>query len=272
MSGILLDRYGHPERYELLGPSGLPVRIEANLASGWNMPNLTPEQNELHEQISPDFNRLPQSTLDLLEKSKKADFSKASPFMNSAQGWRQVEGVIVADTAITGSSEAIAIPDFLLAIPRPGQTMVGVSYKVTLVGEQSAAVSTPGTMTHRLRYGGVAGVLLAASSAIAPTGTQVITTTSIITEYWVTVRTQPTLTTATAWCQGRVDWPGVFETTPASTTIMVTQLKAMMIPASGPAVSASLDVSVAKALSPTYQSSVTTANYTTHVGVIESLN
>lgn len=266
MGAVLLDRKtGRPEgRAELLGPSGLPMHVEQNLEAGWSQPAYT--------RIEPDFSKLPQSVIDNLEKAKRADFSKASPFLASGQGWEQLIGVIVADTSLTAAAEAIMVPDILLDFVRPGQKTVGISYKYTLLGSLSMAVTTPGNFINRLRWGGLTGVVLATSATVAPTGTQIITTASFILEYWVTIRTEPSLTTATAWCQGRFDCPGTLETTPGSTTILVTYLKAQMIPPTGAAVSASIDVTSAKALSPTYQPSLTTANCTTHLAYVESLN
>src|SRR5258708_3217497 len=158
----------------------------------------TTDNEDKFESIRGRFDKLPQHILDRLEKSRSADFSKASPFMASAQGWRQLEGVIVTDTASTATAaeQLLVNPDFLLAVPRLGQQMVGVAYKYTLLGDLSFAVTSPGTMTLRMRWGGVGGVALATSSGILPTGTQVITTKSYVLEYWVTIRTAPTLTTA----------------------------------------------------------------------------
>lgn len=266
MSGVLLDKGGRAVAPpELLGPTGLPLRVEENLKAGWQMPRYT--------GLDVDYSKIPQHILDNLEKAGKADFSKSSPFMNSGQGWRSLEGVITSDgPTLTLAAEAIMIPDFLLAIPRPGQSMVSVSYEVTLHGELSMAVTTPGNFQLRLRYGGLAGVALAASDVIAPTGTQIITKVGFELVYRVTIRTVPTLTTATAWCQGRWECPGTLETTPATTTIIVTHLKSKMIPSNTPVVSASIDVSSTKALSPTYQPSLTTASETTHLAFVESLN
>jgi hypothetical protein len=263
---ILLDaNTGRPETPVLLGPSGLPMHVERNLEAGWSQPRYTDEP--------PDFGRLPQHILDTLEKSRTADFSKAAPFMASSQNWRQLEGLILSDTSVTTpASETLMVPDILLAIPRFGDKTPGISYKYTLLGSLSLAVTTPGTFILRLRWGGVAGVALVTSATIAPTGTQVTTTASFTLEYWVTIRTEPTPTTATAWCQGRFDCPGTLETTPASTTILVTYLKATQIPATAAAVSGSIDVSIAKALSPTWTPSVTTGNATTHLAYVESLN
>jgi hypothetical protein len=269
--GVLLDKLGRPKLKlpEILGLNGLPVRVNENVRNGWYMP----QYGEATEQISPDFGKLPQHILDNLEKAGRADFSKNAPFLNSAQGWTQVEGVIITDgPVLTAAAEAIIVPDYLLAIPRTGMKMVGVTYEYILHGELSMAITTPGTFIHRMRYGGVAGILLATSDTIAPTGTQVITKVGFELVYRVTIRTQPTDTTTTAWCQGRWDCPGTLETTPASTTIMVTHLKSRMIPSNTPAVSPSIDVSVAKALSPTYQPSLTTASLTTHLGIVLSLN
>lgn len=265
MQGVLLDREGRREAPPvLLGPSGLPTHVEENIENGWSQPRYT--------RIEPDFGRLPQHILDLMEKSKKADFSKASPFMASSQGWESLEGVIIADTSLTAAAEALMVPDILLAIPRPGQKSPGISYKYTLLGSLTMAITTPGTFIYRLRWGGLAGVLLTNSATVAPTGTQAITTASFILEFWVTIRSEPTPTTATAWCQGRFDCPGTLETTPASTTILVTYLKAQMIPVNAAAVSPSIDVSAAKALSPTYQPSLGTTTLATHLAYVESLN
>lgn len=263
---VLLDREtGRREAPAvLLGPSGLPAHVEQNIDAGWSQPRYT--------GIDADFSRLPQSVLGNLEKAKRADFSKSSPFKAAGQGWETLEGVITADTSLTAAAEAIMVPDILLAIPRPGQKSPGITYKYTLLGSLSMAVTTPGNLIMRMRWGGVAGVLLATSATIAPTGTQVITTASFTLEYWVTIRTEPTPTTATAWCQGRFECPGTLETTPASTTIMVTYLKATQIPPTAAAVSPSIDVSVAKALSPTYQPSLGTATLATHIALVESLN
>jgi hypothetical protein len=265
VGAVLLDRNGRPEGPAvLLGPSGLPRYVEENLEAGWSQPRFT--------GCEPDFSRLPQSVIDNLEKARKADFSKASPFLNSAQGWEQLIGVIVADTSLVAAAEALMVPDILLDYVRPGQKTPGVSYKYTLHGSLSMAITTPGTFIMRLRFGGLAGVLLVTSATVAPTGTQAIVTASFTLEYWVTIRTEPTPATATAWCQGRLDVPGTLETTPASTTILVTYLKATMIPPTGAAVSPSIDVSTAKALSPTYQPSLGTATLATHLAYVESLN
>lgn len=266
MSGVLLDREtGRREAPAvLLGPSGLPMHVEENLEAGWSQPRFT--------GVEPDYSKLPQHIIDNLEKARRADFSKASPFLNSAQGWEQLIGVILADTSLTAAAEALMVPDILLDYVRPGQKTPGISYKYTLHGSLSMAITTPGNFILRQRFGGLAGVLLAASATIAPTGTQAITTASFTLEYWVTIRTEPTPATATAWCQGRFDCPGTLETTPASTTILVTYLKAQMIPPTGAAVSPSIDVSTAKALSPTYQPSLGTATLATHLAYVESLN
>jgi hypothetical protein len=80
MSGVLLDRdTGRPEAPAvLLGPSGLPAHVERNLEAGWSQPRYT--------GVEPDFSRLPQSVIDNLEKARRADFSKASPFLNVVAG------------------------------------------------------------------------------------------------------------------------------------------------------------------------------------------
>lgn len=269
MGAVLLDREsGRPEESgPLLAPSGLPFYVEENLKAGWSQPRF-----EREGVPPPDFSRLPQSVIDNLEKARKADFSKNAPFMAFSNNWRQLEGVILTDTSLTAAAEAIMVPDILLAIPRVGAKTPGITYEYTLWGSLTMAVTTPGNFILRLRWGGLAGVLLVTSATIAPTGTQAITTASFKLVYQVTIRTEPTPTTATSWTQGEFNCPGTLETTPASTTIMVTYMKATQIPSSAAAVSPSMDVSVAKALSPTYQPSLGTATMATHLATVESLN
>lgn len=265
MRGVLLDPVsGRREQPTLLGPSGLPVHVEENLRNGWSQPK--------YDGINADFSKLPQHILDNLERAGRADFSKASPWLNSGQGWETCEGVIITDgaTITTAAANQTLVPDMLLAIPRPGQHSPGITYRFTLWGSLSLA-ATPGTFQHFLKWGGGGGVALATSATITPTNTGAVTTASWSLEYVVTIRTEPTTITATAWCQGRFECPGIL--LPAATsTQVVTYLQGCQIPATGAAISASIDVSVAKALSPVYTPSLTTASCVAHLGYVESLN
>lgn len=82
------------------------------------------------------------------------------------QGWQELVDTITADgTQISNTTtETIACPDFNFPAyyMQPGRTL-----RVTASGLVSNVVTTPGTLTMRLRWGGVAGVVLAASGAIA---------------------------------------------------------------------------------------------------------
>lgn len=67
-------------------------------------------------------------------------------------------------TANTSGAEAIIFPDN--TIPN-GFLRDGRKLRITAWGKYSNAVTTPGSITFRLRWGGVAGTILAQSSAIA---------------------------------------------------------------------------------------------------------
>jgi hypothetical protein len=175
--------------------------------------------------------------------------------------------ITVDPAPLTAAAEAIMVPAFNFY---NSELQVGSCIKYTLIGSQSFAVTTPGTAIMRMRWGGVAGALQATSATLAPTGTQVITNASFTLEYWMTVRSIGAA--ATLWCQGRWDFPGALETTPASTTIMVTYLKATQIPPTGAAIGAAFDQTAALGPSPTYQPSLTTASMTVHLAFLECMN
>jgi hypothetical protein len=263
MSGLLLDpRTGRPERPpQVLSPRGVPITLEENYKRGWRGGELGGE---------PEFDRLPDHIQEMMAKSRGdvGPFAGMRPPTNDRSMYEVLRYWIVADpAALTAAAEAIMVPAFNFG---PSELQVGSCLKYTLIGSLSAAVTTPGTFIFRLRWGGVAGALQVTSATLAPTGTQVITTASFTLEYWVTVRS--TGAAATAWTQGRFECPGTLETTPASTTIMVTYLKGCQMPATGAAVGASFDSTAALGPTPTYQPSLTTASLTTHLAFLECMN
>src|SRR4029079_14537747 len=97
----------------------------------------------------------------------------------SSQGWEECIYATIADgTAVTAAAETILVPDFTL----PANYMYqGRALKYTLMGRTSTVITTPGTWTHRLRWGGVAGVAMAASGALVPDPTAA----STIIAWWV---------------------------------------------------------------------------------------
>ncbi len=213
--------------------------------------------------------RLPDSikrTLDLAGRQEWAHAHKGS-----SVGWRDVltpRRVMQADGAqvLNTASETIMCPDFTFAAD---YMEVGDAFKYTLLFDHSTVVTTPGTHTFRLRWGGVGGTSLGASGAFAPDVTAASTTVSEMIEWWLVVRSIGTA--GSMFAMGRYT-PNDFDD--ASAAAIVGNLNMLMAPVSAPAVTSSLDTTVAKALSPTYQSSVATATtqLTTHIAILESLN
>jgi hypothetical protein len=193
----------------------------------------------------------------------------AGPFepRASRQGWEELlYAPIVDGTAVTGSAETIMVPDYTL----PANYMtVGKTLKYTLWFRQSTAITTPGTITLRLRWGGVAGVLLAASPAFAPDPTAAATALSCFVQYYLICRSDGA--SGTFFCMGQ--WSGT-DFDDASTATIVGNLNSLTFGSagSGTPATASVDTTTAKALSATYQSSVTTGSMTAHMAFLESLN
>lgn len=83
----------------------------------------------------------------------------------SVQSWVETIAASLADsTAVTGTAEAVMVPNLTL----PANYMYpGRVLRARMSGKISNVVTTPGTITLRARWGGVAGTVLAASDAIA---------------------------------------------------------------------------------------------------------
>lgn len=191
--------------------------------------------------------------------------SNGGPFgpRGSGMSWEEVIYNPNADgTAITSSSETILVPD--VNIPA-GYMEVGRCLKYTIMGRQSTAITTPGTITFRLRWGGVGGVSMAASGAFAPDVTAAATNLTWMIEWWVIQRSVGT--SGTSMTIGRVEWSDYNDVDVAT---LVTNLNMRMAPTSAPAV-ATVDTTIDKLLSPTYQSSVTTASCQAHFALLEAL-
>jgi hypothetical protein len=218
-------------------------------------------QGVLGTWMAPDI-EVPYHIEATLEKARK----DRGPFGRRASGlgWEEVIYTPNADgTAVTSSSETILLPDF--SIPASYLT-VGKILKYTIMGRQSTVITTPGTITHRLRWGGVGGVSVVASGAFAPDPTAAATNLTWMIEYWMQCRSVGA--TGTAMGFGRVEWSDYDD---ASVTTIVGNLNMRMVPTSAPA-TATIDTTIDKLLSATYQSSVATASVQTHVGILEACN
>lgn len=215
--------------------------------------------------------RLPESTRALMQKAADARWGDLPALQASGVTWRDVltpRRVLAADGTqiLNTSSETIMVPDFTFAAD---YFEVGDAFKYTILYDHSTVITTPGTHTFRLRYGGVAGTAMATSGAFAPDPTAASTTVSEMLEYWFVCRA--TGSAGSFFTMGRYT-PNDFDD--ASVAALVGNLNMLMIPPSAPAVVGSLDTTAAKAISPTYQSSVATATtqVTSHIAILESLN
>jgi hypothetical protein len=179
-----------------------------------------------------------------------------------AQTWLELLDSIIADgTQISNTTtETIACPDF--SIPAfymaPGRTL-----RLEAFGVVSNVVTTPGTLTFRLRWGGVAGTILVASAALA------LDTTAHTNFGWylkmlVVCRTAGA--SGTFMTGGHVQLGDTLTSTAAN-------LLPTVLPASANA-NVTVDTTTAKLLSLTAQFSVATSptNLTCMFRSIESLN
>jgi hypothetical protein len=181
----------------------------------------------------------------------------------SLQTWEEALYSSIADaTQISNTvTETIMVPD--TAIPArywyPGRTV-----HVLMTGMLSNVVTTPGTLTLRARYGGVAGTPLAASAALA-LNTTAQTNSQVWIEFLLVCRlTGWSATSGTMWTSGHA----------ALGNSRSTQGLKDLIPASGNAVVSSLDLTSAGTLSFTAQFSVATnpTNLIINQFVLKALN
>ena len=210
--------------------------------------------------------RVPDSVRDYLDKGAVDGWQGPKA---SSVGWRDLltprrvltaGGVQVLNTA----TETILIPDYTFA----ADTMeVGDAFQYTVWFSLSTVITTPGTVTLRLRWGGVGGVALATSGAYATDPTAASTTILAKVQYtMVCVSTGATGTMMTVCEMNLKDYDD------ASATTIVGNLNMTTFP-DIPAV-VTVDTTASKALSPTIQFSVATATTqaTTVMAILESLN
>lgn len=215
--------------------------------------------------------RLPDSVKAALERSSAARRGELPGLRASGVSWRDVltpRRVLAADGTqiLNTTTETIMCPDFTFAAD---YFEVGDAFKYTVLFDLSTVITTPGTQTYRLRYGGVAGTAMAASGAFAPDPTAAATAISLMVEFWFVCRSVGSA--GSFFTMGRLT-PNDHDD--ASATTLKGNLDMQMIPPSAPAAVGSLDTTAAKAISPTFQSSVATATtqLTSHIALLESLN
>lgn len=92
--------------------------------------------------------------------------------------WREPLFVSTADgPTLTAAAEALLVSDVKI---QAGYMEVGSLLKATMFGKASNAVTTPGTLTLRARWGGLAGTQLCTSGAL----TQNVAATTDVSWWW----------------------------------------------------------------------------------------
>lgn len=175
----------------------------------------------------------------------------------SMQSWRECLYTTIADgTAVTAAARTILVPDFTL----PGNYLYpGRTLKYTLYGRMSSPITTPGTFVFSLMWGGAAGVVLAASAALAPDTAAASTNVAWRAEFLMVCRSVGP--TGTAFTMGHL-WHNDMQATAAA-------LNMATFPDAPAAVT--IDTTTAKAISPTVTPSLTTGSVTAHIAVLEAV-
>lgn len=185
----------------------------------------------------------------------------------SNQGFEETLYRIAADGAQVSATttETIMVPDFIV---RANYMLIGRTLKYTIYFDWSTVVTTPGTMTLALRWGGVAGTVLCTSGAFAPDPTSLSTTITGRVEFLLTCRAEGT--SGSILAMGNMILSDYDD---ATVTAMKGNLDMLMIPTSAPA-AVTVDTTVDKALSPTVKFSVATAGtqFRAHLATLEAMN
>lgn len=204
------------------------------------------------------LSRLPASARRYLDQAHRERRELGRRHLNSLQTWQELldTSVMVADaTSVTGTAEAVIASDLLATLPA-GFMETGRTVKLTARGKITTDASA-GSITLRLRWGGVTGTLLVASANSALTNS--ITNGTFELEYLVTCRAYNNASTtgltlyATGWfaCSGQTK---------------------LLIPTTAPAEVTGLDGTIAKALSATAQMDNTGNTFVCQQYFIESMN
>lgn len=189
------------------------------------------------------------------------------PEAGGFQGWGEtLHGLVSDGTQISNTtSETIVCPDFNI----PAYYMApGRILRLTAWGVMSNVVTTPGTLTLRVRWGGVAGTVLLASAA------QGLDTTARTNSLWrmvaeIVCRAEGS---SGSFMSGGLMWGNVLSSTAAN--LLPALLGSAGTPLASGNVAVTVDTTAAKLLSVTGQFSVSTnpTNLTCQGRVIEALN
>lgn len=217
------------------------------------------------------LNRAPAHVLEYLDRAGKLK-GRMEP-RASNNGWMEVLFCDYATTAAVSNSTTEAgfvttakIP--LIPKAGPGSWQVGKAIKWTLFFAYSTVITTPGTVTFRLRQNTTGGTAMATSGAFAPDPTAASTNVSGCVEFITVCRSLGSA--GTTITMGRLFMTDYDD---ASAATIVGNLNMSLIPVSAPA-TVTTDTTADLTLLPTAQASVATAgtNLTNHVAILESLN
>ncbi len=211
---------------------------------------------------SPDLRRAPAEVQAMLAIARELDGN--GPRM-SLQTFPEVLACDIADGAqiLNTTTETIICPDYTFAGNDP-RLRPGAAFRHTAYFDVSNVATTPGTLTFRQRWGGVAGTAMLTGPAIAldTVARSNFSGRIEILTVWRTIGSA-----GTAFSMGFV----ILGDLPVESAA---NIHPYMLPQSAPAVTSSLDTTSSKALSLTAQFSVLTATtqLTNHLRILESLN
>jgi hypothetical protein len=177
--------------------------------------------------------------------------------------------VDIADGAqiLNTTTETVICPDYTFSAGDP-RLYQGAAFNIRAWFDVSNVVTTPGTLTLRIRWGGVAGTVLATTGAITLSSTARSNYSGSI-DADLVVRAIGSA--GSVFCQGRAflnDVPVAADSLPQGVYTMGSA------GANVPAVVGSIDTTTAKALSVTAQFSVNTATtqLTNHVRILKAIS
>lgn len=211
--------------------------------------------------------RLPASVGEHLRAARA--HPRASGPTATKQGFYEVLAVDLADGTqiVNSTAEALITNDYTFGAYDP-HLYPGAAFKIECQFDVSNVVTTPGTLTFRVRWGGLTGTVLAQSAAIAlsTTARTSFSGSLDILLVWRTIGAA-----GSAFCQGKVflnDVPVAADSAPQGVYTMGSA------GANVPAVVSSLSTAATEALSVTAQFSVGGAGtqLTNHIRVLSSLN
>lgn len=174
------------------------------------------------------------------------------------QVWKQpLKRGVQNGATITAAAEALLYPDYTFAIGYWSKS--GQFIEFELRGIYSTPGATPGTATFRIRWGGLAGAIIAQSAAAIPIVSKTNVGWRLAGRIIARAANVDSATGLSLMAQGEFE-----------SEALTNSMAALVQPTPGTVVSA-LDNTIAKALSFTYQPSVATASVTcTDYGLDES--